>query len=96
MLMDSISSVFPSYITKLTNISSFRVTQGHGIEVHRIVLVWQVVWNFAASTKEDFRVKYSTILEKCRAFYPRWLAKDTEQITQGRLNDGLELVCCTI
>lgn len=54
--------------------------------------IWQVVWTSVPPFKDDFQVKYSTILQECRAFYPSWISQDTEQITEGRVNDALELL----
>jgi hypothetical protein len=54
--------------------------------------IWQVVWASVPAFKEDFTVKHSTILKECQNFYPSWLSRDTEQITEGRVNDALELL----
>jgi len=37
-------------------------------------------------------MRYSDVLEQCRLFYPNWLSRESSQITQGRLNDALELL----
>jgi hypothetical protein len=54
--------------------------------------IWQVVWASVPAFKEDFPVKYPTILKECQKFYPSWISQDTEQITAGRVNDALELL----
>jgi hypothetical protein len=54
--------------------------------------IWQVVWASVPAFKEDYPVKYPTILRECQKFYPSWISHDTEQITMGRVNDALELL----
>jgi len=54
--------------------------------------IWQVVWASVPPFKEDYSVRYTTILKECQKFYPSWISQDTEQITMGRVNEALELL----
>jgi hypothetical protein len=56
--------------------------------------IWLAMWCFSSPTNVnvDFKVEYSALLEHCRLFYPPWLSKESDQITQGRLGEALELL----
>lgn len=54
--------------------------------------IWLATWSFSSTQMEDFSVNYSAVLEHCKLFYPPWLSQESSQITQGRLNDALELL----
>jgi hypothetical protein len=56
--------------------------------------VWVAMWSYSSPSaiNQDFSVKYSALLKDCRLFYPPWLSKESDQITQGRLRDALELL----
>lgn len=54
--------------------------------------IWLATWSYSSTQMEDFKVNYSAVLEHCKLFYPPWLSQESSQITQGRLNDALELL----
>lgn len=56
--------------------------------------IWLAMWSFSSPStiNQDFSVEYSAILEHCRLFYPPWLGKESDQITEGRLGEALELL----
>lgn len=54
--------------------------------------IWLATWDSSSTRMDDFTVEYASILEQCKLFYPPWLSRESAQITQGRLNDALELL----
>lgn len=54
--------------------------------------VWEILWLRSDVSQKDFTMKYSALLDQCRLFYPPWLTKEAAQISQGRLNDALQLL----
>lgn len=54
--------------------------------------VWEILWLRSGAFQNDFTMKYSKLLEQCRLFYPSWLSNEAAQISQGRLNDALQLL----
>ena len=54
--------------------------------------IWEILWMRSGASQNDFKMKYSTLLEQCRLFYPPWLSNESAQISQGRLNDALQLL----